>query len=188
MSGVSVSPGGQEAIVFGVIIGLLILRRGYNQYVGTPVVPGRLLAYAALYPLLFVLVVGLEDYPILPLWSLAVDVAAAAVGGAVALEYVGRRVTIYQQGGRWMYRLGLVVPVVYAALFVTRLALEVAIGLDPFAPAVAVSGTTAVILEVVDALYGFSTGLALGRNIGVYRVYQRKTAAGSGAPLPSEPS
>ncbi len=183
-------PGGaEESLLLAAFIGLLIVRRAVLQLRGAPLSTARLVGYALLYPLLFALVAGLESLPLLPLWSLGVDVAAAAVGAWAAVSYVERTVVVYSEGGRWMYRLGLVVPLVYVGLFLGRLALELAVGIDPFAPSItALSPTNTLLLEVVDALFGFSTGMAVGRNLGVYRAWQRRLAQSTPAPLRSEPS
>lgn len=186
MAAASLSPVAQETLVIGLLFALVVARRAYAQYLGTTLSAGRLLGYAVVYPLLFVFVVGTESYPVVPLWSIGVDVAAGVVGAVLAFVYVGRRVTVYQEGGAWMYRLGPVVPVIYIGLFLGRLGLELAIGLNPYGPSpTALSAGTVLVLEVVDALYGFSTGLALGRNVGVYRAWQRAAAA---PPPPSPPA
>jgi hypothetical protein len=183
VAGMGISPGVEDSLLLGVLIGFFLIRRAVTQYYGTPVSAGRLIGYAVFYPVLFVLVVGLEDFPILPIGSVLLDVAAAAVGAAVALQFVGRMVTIYSENGRWMYRIGVVVPIVYVALFLARLGLETAIGLNPFAATPpAVTGTDALILEIVDALFGFSTGLAVGRNLEVYRKFRRTEAAAPARP------
>jgi hypothetical protein len=189
MTALAVSPADQETLLLGALIGLVILRRAFAQYRGTPVSAARLLGFTLIYPLLFALVAGVESLPVLPLWSLAVDVAAAVAGTFAALRYVESRVTVYQEGGAWMYRLGPVVPIVYVVLFLARLGLELGIGIDPFAPSTAAISTgAATVLEVVDVLFGFSTGLAMGRNLGVYEVWRRRSASPAPAPLRSEPS
>ncbi len=186
MSTGAIPPSAEESLLIAAVIGLVLLRRAIAQLRGTPVSTGRLLGYAVFYGLLFALVAGVESLPILPLWSLGADIAAAAVGTWVAVRYVERNVTIYEEAGRPMYRLGLLVPLAYVALFLGRLILEIAIGVDPFAPAsTSLSPGAAAVLEAVDALFGFSTGLAIGRNIGVYRAWQRSPVApprGPGAP------
>jgi hypothetical protein len=189
MSAPAISSIDEESLILALLIGLLLVRRAYAQYRGTPLSTGRLLGYAVMYPVLFALIIGSESFPIVPYWSIVADVAAAAVGAALALDYVGRRVTIYQEGGRWRFRLGLLVPVVYVVMFVGRLLLELAIGINPYAPtSTALPAGTLAILEVVDVLYGFSTGLAIGRNLGVYRAWQRAASGESAPPLRSEPS
>jgi hypothetical protein len=187
VSGLVVSPEDQETLVIGLIFGFMIARRAFAQLRGTPVSEGALIGYSVVYPLLFALVIGTESYPIVPLWSLAADLAAGVLGALVAIDYVGRKVTIYQEDGRWMYRLGPVVPIVYVALFIGRLVLELAIGINPFAgPSSGITPGALTVLIVVDALFGFSTGLALGRNLGVYRVFRRASAVSGAVPLRSE--
>jgi hypothetical protein len=189
MSTGAIPPSAEESLLIAALIGLVLLRRAIAQLRGTPVSTGRLLGYAVFYGLLFALVAGVESLPILPLWSLGADIAAAAVGTWVAVGYVERTVTIYQEGGRSMYRLGLLVPIAYLALFLGRLLLEIAIGVDPFASASTfLSPGAAAVLEAVDALFGFSTGLAIGRNIGVYRAWQRFLAPPARGPPGSEHS
>ncbi|MHB8352543.1 MAG: hypothetical protein ACYDFT_07665, partial [Thermoplasmata archaeon] len=74
----------------------------------------------------------------------------------------------------------------YLALFAVRLLLDLLIlGINPFGgatlPATLTPATLAVVVGV-DTLYAVSTGLVVGRSVGVYRAFQRKKAA---APLPS---
>ena len=170
--------------VFLVIIAAILGRRTLRIVRGTPVVPGQLFGLAALYAVLFVLLAGVESLPLLPLWSIGVDVAAAFVGGYVALEYVTRRAEVYRVDGVWMYRLGYLVPVSYIVLFAVRVVLEVAVvGINPFAGSSTLpvlSPFAQTVLEAVDALFGFSTGMAVGRNLGVYRKYRAALAT---APL-----
>jgi hypothetical protein len=188
MTPLTISPEAEQTLLIGVLFALFIARRAYTQYRGARLSPGRLIGFSILYPLLFAVVIGSESYPVVPYWSLAADAVAVVAGSLIAVDHVGRRAAIYRENGLWMYRLGPLVPVVYIVLFLGRLVLELAIGIDPSAPSIgSISATAVLVLVVVDALYGFSTGLSLGRNVGIYRAWQRQAAAAS-SPLRSEPS
>jgi hypothetical protein len=175
------------------ILVLLALVRAVRMARGTSANPARLGFYAGIYVFLFLLVVGLDLAP-LPLWFLAVDAALAVAGGVVATFYVRKAAQITRTpAGGYVYRLGLVLPLIYLSLFVVRIVLDLSVlGEDPFATPP--TGPTTVnaqlvdLLALVDVLFAFSTGLIVGRSLGVYlalREHQR--TEGATAPVPPAP-
>jgi hypothetical protein len=83
---------------------------------------------------------------------------------------------------------------VYLALLLVRLILDVVVlGVNPFAGAppgtAPLTGTALLLLAFVDALFGLSTGLLMGRTVGVYLEYRSKPSggppAGTNPPLPT---
>lgn len=173
-------------LVVTALVLFLVLRRAYRMYLGTPLRPVQLFALSALYVALFVLLAAFESLPLLPWWSTVLDLPVGVAAAVVAFEYVDRRVQIYRAGEVWMFRIGLLVPVVYVGLFVLRLVLElVVVGINPFAGSPTLPVLTpfeADVLIGVDALFAFSTGLVVGRNVGVYRSYERHRRS-AGAPV-----
>ena len=170
-----------STIVIVAIIVVVIARRVVGMVRGAPVSPPRLFGFAILFGFLFV--VGIfSTLSQLPVWTYGLDAAVVVVASVLATWYVQRIVVIEWRNGAWYYRLGVVIPVVYIALFATRLALDaVVLGIDPFAPPMGgpvLTGTKLGLVTVVDALFAFSTGLLVGRSVGVYLEYKKKAAAG----------
>jgi hypothetical protein len=169
-------------LVFVAIFALLLGRRIVAMVRGTPVRPERMFAFAALFAAVFVLVL-LTSASQLPPWTYAVDAAIAVVSTVGSAVIVRRRVVMEWRDGRWFYRLGAVIPALYLGLFALRLALDtVVLGVNPFGGApgspVPLSGTALLTVVVIDVLFAFSTGLLVGRTIGVYLRYREKLAAG----------
>jgi hypothetical protein len=177
----------ESALVFLALIVLIIGRRVAMMVRGAPVRTERILATAVLFSALFVLVLA-ESYFQVPWWTYAIDAAVLAVTIVLTIGYVRRHVVFEQRDGAWYYRLHPVIVVAYLVLFVVRLALDlVVLGINPFAPPTsgpALAGTTLVLVAVVDALFSLSTGLLIGRSVGVVLEYRAKTAAGT---LPTPP-
>jgi len=186
--------------LFVVILGLIILRRSWRLTHGAPVTTGRLVAIPVLYVLLYgitlatigVTAVG-TSLATLTFASFAADAALVAVGFVVAYRYTARNVHLYQADGQsqWSYRLSPLLPVIYVVLFFVRTGIETAIlNESPFSFPTAsmflgVSTLALALLFSVDALWGFSTGLLVGRSAAVYHLWQQKLAAPP-APLASE--
>ncbi|HTT26214.1 MAG TPA: hypothetical protein VMH90_04540, partial [Thermoplasmata archaeon] len=137
------------------LIFLIIARRSYLMARGVPYSVERLVGQAALYLFLlaFTLVFDLE---VLPVWTLAIDVGLLAVGAGIASVHV-RRVTEFTQrdDGRWIYRLGLLLPAVYLGLYVVRVIVELllvpsALGMSGTIPSL--DALQQVALATVEAL------------------------------------
>jgi hypothetical protein len=179
------------------LFALLVLRRAYWMMKGTPV------RYATLIflPIFYVLIYAVELSGVLyaglsssisgeAAAALSVDVALVLVGVLVAYRYVQQHVELFRPEGanRLYYRLSPLLPIVYVALFVVRVAIGAAIlNESPFAfptPAaiVALSPALRYVFFAVDAVWGFSTGLLLGRSAGVVQTTRRQESTAS-APL-----
>jgi hypothetical protein len=186
----AISPTDLSSTVFFVaVIALVYVRRILLSISGTPVSGTRLALYSVFVGVLFALAI-VTGYSIVP-WYLYPALGAAVVAAFfVAEPYVRSRVVVEERGaGRWVYRLSPIVPLVYVLLFVVRLLLDLfVLNLDPlvssFGP-VTVSAGAAAVLVVIDVLFALSTGLVLGRNVGVYRAYAaRLRGPPASAPLP----
>ncbi|MCI4344542.1 MAG: hypothetical protein L3J87_02825 [Thermoplasmata archaeon] len=165
--------------IFLVLVVVLLARRVYQSVHGASINPTSLLALAGFFLLLFVVTVveGLYLFPSLSLVDLGVDSVLIVASAWVGIRYTRRRVEIWRRpDGVWMYRMGMVIAIVYLTLFAVRLLLDLfVVGLNPFGPvgsSVTLSPAAAAALLVVDALFAVSTGLFLGRNFGVYLVYR----------------
>ncbi len=79
----------------------------------------------------------------------------------------------------------------YLVLFVLRFALELAIFgfsvVTSFFLPTSIPVGLLLVLVGVDLLFGFSTGLLIGRTVGVYRGHADFVKAASVTPLPSTP-
>jgi hypothetical protein len=177
-------------LILLVIFALFYARRVVVSITGTVLSVGRLVGFSAFYGVLFVAAV-VQGFTLLPDYLLGVD-AAVAVGAAFLGElYVRGRVDAHERTpGVWIYRLSPIVPLVYLALFVVRLLLDLfVLNLDPFVFTLTpppVASQVLWILAVVNLLFALSTGLLLGRNVAVYRAYEAKLrAAASSKPLSS---
>jgi len=179
-----------SVVLFAIIV-LIIVRRVIGMVRGSAVRPARMFAVAAL-------LVGLLAFTLLlsngqlPVWAYAVDAAVLVVASVLATGWVRRRVVLDWKDGAWTYRLGPLLPVVYLVLFVVRLTLDIVVlGTNPFAgtpPSPApLTGYTLGIVAVVDALFAFSTGLLVGRTVGVYLEYRARSAAGPPSPAGAPP-
>ena len=172
MTAATLSGADATSVVLFAIIVLIIVRRVIGMVRGSAVRPARMFAVAALLAGLLVITL-LLSYGQLPVWTYGVDVAVLVGASVLATGWVRRRVVLDWKDGAWTYRLGPLLPVVYLVLFVVRLALDlVVLGINPFAgtppSATPLTGTTLGIVAVVDALFAFSTGLLVGRTVGVY--------------------
>ena len=184
----TIGPTGIATIAVVALIVVFIARRIVGMIRGAPVSPARLFGFAVLFSFLFVVGIA-STISQLPVWTYAIDGAVVVVASIVSTWYVQRIVVIEWRNGTWYYRLGAVIPIVYIVLFATRLALdEVVLGVDPFAAPTGgpvLTGTKLLVVTVVDALFAFSTGLLIGRSVGVYLEYKKKAAEG---PPPASPA
>jgi hypothetical protein len=181
-------------IVFLVLVVVLIGRRVYLSVRGTSINPASLLGFAGFFVVLFALTVvgGFYLYPSYWLAGLAADAAALVAAVWLGIRYTRRRVEIWRRpDGVWMYRTGVFIVAVYLTLFAVRLLLDLlVVGVNPLAPMAStptLSPVASVSLLAVDALFAVSTGLFLGRNIGVYLVYRaalRREPPPGVAPVP----
>src|SRR5580700_10570148 len=165
-------------LLFVVIIG----RRVVLMVRGTPVRPARMFLIALFYVLLFAITIA-ASYAELPLWTYAVDAAVLVAASIGATVLVQRRVVVEWKDGVWSYRLGALIPAIYLTLFVVRLLLDLfVLNVNPFAftvpSAAPLTGVSLYIVVLVDALFALSTGLLLGRTVGVYVEYRKFSAAG----------
>ena len=186
------------AVVVLVLFVAILARRAYLMVRGTPYAPERLFGFLGFYVFLFALVAFPTLYAAVATWGeygyllLAPYLAVPIVAAGVATPYVRRIVRFERaEAGGWYYRLPWLIPVLYLALFVLRFTLEIVLfGLavvTSFSLPTSVPPGLLVLLAGVDLLLAASTGLLIGRSIGVYQAYQRLPGAASGAtgtPLP----
>jgi hypothetical protein len=172
----SASSGTTGYLLLLAIVVLLIARRMYLMVQGTVFSTPRLIGYAAFYVVFFALGVFVGVLA-LPFYVPIAEGAVLVVSGAIAVPFVERAVRFERRAdGQWYYRLGLLIPAVYLVLFAVRIVIDfVLLNENPFAPPTSVSLTPfqAVLLVLVDTLFAVSTGLLVGRSVGVYRAYQR---------------
>lgn len=191
-----------EDYVILALFGFFLLRRTYLMTQGVPAGLGRLVFL----PIFYVAIYAAElagtwfagigsGRAELTYLALAADAALIAVGVAVAFRVTSAQVELYRPtpGGAWYYRLRPLLPVLYVVLFFARAAIEtVLVGSPPFAvPSAAqfesISLTALIALFTVDALWGLTTGLLLGRSAAVYAAWKRAerlpTPAGPRLPL-----
>jgi hypothetical protein len=189
------------ALVVLVLLVLVLGRRTVRQLSGTRYSASRLYGFAGLYVLLFGVLAFATLYAAVATWGWAayglipVYVAVPVVAAVLAAPHV-RKVVRFERrdGGELYYRLSWQVPVLYLALFLTRIVAEVAVfGLAgvgaSYPPPAPPSASGLVILVVVDLLFGVSLGLLIGRGVGVYQARQELPPAtespASSPPLPS---
>ncbi|HKV90846.1 MAG TPA: hypothetical protein VJQ43_06620 [Thermoplasmata archaeon] len=177
-------------IVVVALILVFLARRIVGMVRGAPVSPPRLFGFAILFTFLFVVGI-LSTFSEMPPWTYALDAAVVVAASVLATWYVQRIVVIERRNDGWYYRLGVAIPVAYVALFATRLVLDVAVlGIDPFAPPMrgpVLTGTTLLVLATVDALFAFSTGLLIGRSLGVYLEFRKNAGAQVPPSAPAAP-
>jgi hypothetical protein len=179
-------------LVFVALFVLLIGRRVVMMVRGAPVRPERMFAFAILFTALLILVLG-TSLSQLPLWTFGLDAIAAVAAAVSATIGVRRRVVFELRNGVWYYRVGVGILILYLALFVTRLALDaVVLGVDPFAlmppSAGSLTSVAGKTVAIINGLFAVSTGLLVGRTIGIYLEYRKRLAEGpspaTASPLP----
>ena len=164
----------ETTAVVGAFITVLLVGRTYQMLIGTPYNPTRLFSFAGVYVALFVLLLA-QEYSLLPWYSLPLDAVILVVGAVLSLPHIRRAVRIERRAdGRWVYRLGPLVPAVYITLFLVRLVINAVVLNQSFASpptAVALSPSAQATLAIVDVLFAFSTGLLVARSIAVYQAF-----------------
>ncbi|MCI4350960.1 MAG: hypothetical protein L3K15_05550 [Thermoplasmata archaeon] len=188
------TPSASDVAPTVIFLGLLIAllgRRFYQSVRGAKLSPASLLGFAGVFFALFALTVvsGYFLYPAYGLGGLVVDAVVLVPSVYFGIRYTRRKVEVWRRpDGVWMYRMGVAIALVYLALLAARLLLDIfVIGIDPFGPpsiAPTLSVAAAASLLVVDALFAVSTGLLLGRNIGVYLVHGEAVRRGA-SPAPT---
>jgi hypothetical protein len=165
----------EPILLITALLFLLVIRRSILLARGVPYSTNRLIVQGLLYVILFAFTIAF-DVSVLPVWTFALDGAILAAGAVVAAVHV-RRGTVFTQreDGVWMYRLGILLPAIYLALWAVRVAVEIVVLPDAFGttgPLPALDNLQQFALAGVDALFSFSAGLLLGRSFGVYRAYE----------------
>lgn len=188
------------AIVLLAVVVLFLARRAYAMATGVRYSLARMWVFAGFYILLFAVLALGTLYGAVVTWGpdayglIAAYVGLPAAAAGVAAPYV-RRVVRFERwaNGEWYYRLGWQIPALYLALFVARLVAEVVV-LGPsaivvaFPPPVPSTTDALLILLGVDLLFSVSTGLLIGRGVGVYRAHRDLQSDGSPVPSPPLPS
>ena len=147
--------------------------------------PGRLFGFAAFYTALFALTLALA-VAITPWYYFALDAAILLVAALLSVGYIRDHVRFERRspGDVRYYRLHPWVPIAYIVLFVTRIGVSLWV-LGPSAFEFVASSTVSLsvfdqfLLQLVDALFGVSTGLLIARSVGVYLAYERERAKGA---------
>jgi hypothetical protein len=186
------------AYLFVALFGFLVLRRAYAMTHGARATVFRLTVLPALYIAIYLATLvgtwyvatgpGLAWFTTL---GIPVDLGLMVAGFVFAFVFTRRTVELYQPPGdpAWHYRLHAWLAVAYVALFFVRVGIEAAvIGISPFAfPTTAQFASMSPLavdsLFIVDALWGFSTGLLVGRSLAVYAAWKAAEAKAP-APLP----
>ncbi|HKV89654.1 MAG TPA: hypothetical protein VJQ43_00455 [Thermoplasmata archaeon] len=172
-------------IVIVAVFAVLIGRRLIGMVLGTPVRTARLVGFAVVFTLLFVVVLA-ESFAQIPVWTYGLDAAIVVVASVTATRYVRRHVVLEWRNGEWYYRLRPIIPAAYLVLFGLRLALDaIVLGIDPFRGpppnSPMLTGTTLLVVLLVDALFSASTGLLVGRSAGVILEHRQRSLGGSGS-------
>jgi len=181
-----------STLVVLALIVYLIVRRTVAQIRGARYSTGRLIVFASFYVLLFVVLgattlwVAYTVGGTAGLLLLAPYAAAVAVPAWVTAPYVQRIVKFEtRESGERYYRLPPFVPVLYLGLFVVRFAFELVL----FGPSLTLpTSFPPGLLDTLvglDLLYGGSTGLLIGRSVGVYRAHAALRPPPAEPPLPS---
>ncbi len=187
-----------EGVVFLVLIVALLARRTYRLVTGVRYASDRLAVFAGFYVFLFAALAFTTLYAAVGAWGtvggllVAPYVAVPAAAAVLAEPYVRRIVRFEPRGdGHLYYRLPWLIPVLYLVLFVLRFGLELAIFgfalVTSFFLPTSIPVGLLLVLVGVDLLFGFSTGLLIGRTVGVYRGHADFEKAAASAPLPSAP-
>ncbi len=185
------------AVVVLVLIVAILARRTYLLMRGARYSPGRLFGFTGFYVLLFALLALPTLFAAVSSWGvygwllIAPYVAVPALAAVAAVPYVRRIVRFEERGsGQWYYSLPWLIPILYLTLFVLRFVLEIVL----FGPAVVASfalptsiPTSALLVLVgVDLLFGLSTGILMGRSVGVYRAFVSRSLESTAPRSPQE--
>ena len=177
---------------------LIVVRRTVRQVQGAPFSVTRLVVFAAVYVLLFVALASATLLASVATWGTDADAlllpygAVPVLAAFFAAPYVERVVQFERrEDGQWYYRLSWHIPVLFLALFLTRVVAELAVfgpsgAVPSFPPPPPPSTAALYVLIAVDLLFGLSLGLMTGRGLGVVRAH-RALPADPAAPPPSPP-
>jgi hypothetical protein len=175
----------------------IITRRTYLQLRGAQYSPIQLFGFASFAALFFAVFAGTTLYTAhgtwgWPAWCLLAPYGATVAATALLAEpHVRRTVRFERRGdGLTYYRLPWLIPVLYLALFSSRLGVELALfGLASVgSPALPTSLPLGELLLVIgfDLLYAVSLGLLLARGMGTLRAF--RAVEGSPSPPPASAS
>lgn len=174
-------------MLFEGLIALLIARRTYLLVHGVRYSLARLLTSPLLYGVLLALTVA-ESALALPWFWVPVDVVCVVLGTYISAVHAERTVvfTALPQAGL-EYRLTWHVGAIYLGLWIARLALEIAyfpqlLSFSSPPTTIGASSAALLVLAVVEALFSLSSGMLIGRAIGVMRARNARGGA------PAEPS
>ncbi len=178
----------EPALLVLALLLLIMARRTYVMVRGAPVRPGRLAVFAAFYVALFALTLAATSVGT-PWYFYALDASILVVAAILATEYIRGHVHLERRppNQEWYYRLHPWVPVSYMVLFVARIAIALWV-LGPsaidfsFAPAVTLSPFAALLLGIVDALFGLSTGHTGGAQRGCLSRLRARARPGTRGP------
>jgi hypothetical protein len=174
VSGISQST--LTALALQGLIVLLILRRSFQIARGTPASIPRLLLLPAFLVLIFA-IAELQATVLVP-WTfpgfLVLDIGVALATATVVARLAEPRVEVFRDpAGHLMFRVGLLLPLVYVGLFVARIGVELA-----YFPALLNFGSSGaagasppyssqVALVAIDVLFALSTGFLTGPSVAV---------------------
>jgi hypothetical protein len=170
------------------LVFILVIGRSIRLARGVPFSTNRLWVQAGIYLFLFVITIVL-DLTVLPVWIFGLDAGVLGVGAWLSSSYV-RRITEFtvRPDGLWMYRLGILLPMIYLGLYAVRIVVELVVLPDPFGatgPLPTLAPLQQLALAAVDTLFALSAGLLVGRSVGVYQAYQERKR--NLPPIPSSP-
>jgi len=203
-SGPGISGAISSELLIVALIVLILARRTYRQLTGAPFSASRLFGFAGFYILLFALLAATTLVAAVVTWGtvafalLAPYLAIPVLAAILTAPYVRRVVRFDRRSdGQWYYRLSWHIPVVYLALFVSRIGAEIVIygpsgALPSIPPPAPPSGAVLWVLVAVDLLFALSLGLLVGRGIGVYRAHKDlpvpaiSASRGADPPLPGD--
>lgn len=193
---VVLTPALEDGLVFEVLIIFLVGRRAFRLVNGVTYSEGRIMTSVVLYALLFAVTL-LEVYLLLPWFTLVADVGIVAFGALVFVGHAERTVVFEQKRkGVWVYRLPVLVSLIYVVLWIARLGIDLVYfpQVLEFSAVTSVPSTDAVVaLALVDGLFALSTGMLFGRSWGVIRAHAKLpkdapvAAASPSLPDPNSP-
>ncbi len=163
------------------VIAALSVRWAYRTITGTPVSFAAIVGMSVVYVLIFAYA-ALNSLRTLADLLLVPFVIVAAVAAVIAARYVEQVVRFEQRSdGRWYFRLGLFLPMLYIAILVSRLVENlILLRIDPFQvqlpPALPLGSLAARIVFTSNVLFAAGTGFLVGRNLGVHRAFVRLRA------------
>jgi len=183
------------------LFALFVLRRAWGMTQGARASIARLTVLPALYVAIYaaelaaIVFAGMTASWATSLYvALGADAVCVGVGVFAAYGYTARHVELYHPAGAsaWYFRLTPLLPVLYVVLFLVRIVVEtIIVGGSPFnLPSTAQLDSTAPFelyaLLAVDALWGLTTGMLVGRSAATYAAWQKAKRSGStgATPLP----